>query len=88
MSDNHNTMASDATERTPLLGGPEPADGPDPDGPNGKGRHAVPSPGHGFASRSQRLAVWFRHLLKVHVEKRILLAGFLITLSFSITQIP
>ncbi|KAL2192505.1 hypothetical protein P885DRAFT_72919 [Corynascus similis CBS 632.67] len=34
------------------------------------------------------LIFWLRKLFKVHVEKRILFAGFLITLSFSFTQVP
>ncbi|SPQ27116.1 0050d09d-caac-4cd7-b330-12177742f36c [Thermothielavioides terrestris] len=73
-------MASDTncSERTPLLG---------PDQGNGevrKDRHASSSRADGWVSW-----LWPSALaLKVHVEKRILFAGFLITLSFSFTQVP
>ncbi|KAK4150226.1 hypothetical protein C8A00DRAFT_37176 [Chaetomidium leptoderma] len=77
MSDaNDNNMAPDASEHTPLLGGVPQAHA----ATNGKDRPS--RRGHGFALWFQSLADW------LHVEKRILFAGFLITLSFSFTQVP
>lgn len=76
-------MASIPSERTPLLGPEQPA-------------HLERSPtlkdtppdNDGAKSWSQRIGASLQALLSVHVEKRILLAGFLITLSFSFTQVP
>ncbi|KAK4031593.1 major facilitator superfamily domain-containing protein [Parachaetomium inaequale] len=70
------------SERTPLLSGVQqvhPAAVP-----NGKDTQTAPRSGPWM----QHLAVRLRDLLKMHVEKRILFAGFLITLSFSFTQVP
>ncbi|KAH6621686.1 hypothetical protein B0J18DRAFT_450715 [Chaetomium sp. MPI-SDFR-AT-0129] len=76
-------MTSTPSERTPLLGAEQPASSESPpsfkDTPPGNG---------GTKSWSQRVAASLHSLLLVHVEKRILLAGFLITLSFSFTQVP
>ncbi len=72
-------MALNATERSPLLDGGHQAQ--QLHTPSGKDSGDTASPGHyGFES-------WF-HLFKVDVEKCILFAGFLITLSFSFTQVP
>lgn len=77
-SNHGNSMALNATERSPLLGGGHQVQ--QLHTPNSKDSDTT-SPGHdGFES-------WF-HLFKVDVEKRILFAGFLITLSFSFTQVP
>jgi hypothetical protein len=73
-------MAPDASEHTPLLGEAEHVrDVNGRAGFGGKDAHA--------RSRLQ-IPFWLRTLLKVNVEKRILFAGFLITLSFSFTQVP
>jgi hypothetical protein len=75
-------MAPEPTERSPLLGG---------------GHHQVDAKDqsetastlrHWLASPFRNIAVWLSNLLKGNVEKRILFAGFLITLSFSFTQVP
>lgn len=84
-------MAPDASEHTPLLGRVEHVRAADVNGraahdagPGGKDAHALSRRRHG----PHQIALWLRALLKVHVEKRILFAGFLITLSFSFTQVP
>jgi hypothetical protein len=78
-------MAPDANEHTPLLGEAEHVRHVNGcAGPGGKDAHAQARRGHGVC----QVAVWLRTLLRVHVEKRILFAGFLITLSFSFTQVP
>lgn len=61
-----------ADERTPLLAGSPP----------------VPESGDGAVAVAKR-SRWRSCLSNVfHVENRILMAGFLITLSFSFTQVP
>ena len=78
-------MAPDANEHTPLLGEAEHVrDVNGHAGPGGKDAHAQALPEPGLC----QVAFWLHTLLKVHVEKRILFAGFLITLSFSFTQVP
>jgi hypothetical protein len=79
-------MASGANERTALLGSASLAG----DGAvsSGKDHQNRSRPERGFASWFQRFGVRLQRAVKVHVEKRILFAGFLITLSFSFTQVP
>ena len=50
--------------------------------PEGENGHVEP----GSSSSKSRLGSWLRRVFDV--ENRILLAGFLITLSFSFTQVP
>lgn len=71
----------DANEHTPLLGRAQQihADA----ARNRNDRHPAAKNGDW-----QQLGVWLKDQLNVHVEKRILFAGFLITLSFSFTQVP
>ena len=71
------TMATD--EQTPLL-----ADGSGHDYGNGNG--SANGSETTTVAKHGRLASWWRSVF--HVENRILLAGFLITLSFSYTQVP
>jgi hypothetical protein len=78
---NDNTMA-ESSERTPLLSGVQQVDSAAV--LNGKDTRTAPR----SIPWLQHLAVQLRDLVKVHVEKRILFAGFLITLSFSFTQVP
>jgi hypothetical protein len=80
------TMASGANERTALLGNAFPAG--DDVVSHGKDRQNRLRLEHGFSSWAQRFGVWLQRVFKLHVEKRILFAGFLITLSFSFTQVP
>lgn len=77
---NGSAVATVAGERTPLLGRAPQAAARD----SKDGQHFP----NGCAVRFRRHAVWLRHVFGLHVEKRILLAGFLITLSFSFTQVP
>lgn len=80
-------MASGIDENTPLLGAVQQAAVP-----NSKTRQGVTQRedggGRAPARWLQRLAARLPEVFKVHVEKRILFAGFLITLSFSFTQVP
>ncbi|KAL1841797.1 hypothetical protein VTJ49DRAFT_6550 [Mycothermus thermophilus] len=78
-------MASQSDETTPLLRGPQRAIGAvnESNGhPDRKPRNAAPS--------EPEPTLFFRvcRLLEKRVEERILFAGFLITLSFSFTQVP
>jgi hypothetical protein len=68
-------MTSEDNENTPLLNGNR-------DGVNGT------ASGKDRPTRKQKLASTLRRLFALHVEKRILFAGFFITLSFSFTQVP
>ena len=80
-------MAPDntASERTPLLGDVSRVASPEDasNGANGKAPYPPPSTQQrgGFVALLQKA-------LGADVEKRILFAGFLITLSFSFTQVP
>jgi hypothetical protein len=67
-------MATDADERSPLLGRVQ--------------QDHAPSAGKETSRRAHRWAPLLRYILNVDVERRILFAGFLITLSFSFTQVP
>ena len=78
-------MASGSSERTPLLGGVQDAPVAIP---SGQSKHTPPNRKDDFSSWLRRLAAPLRDRLKVGVENRILFAGFLITLSFSFTQVP
>lgn len=80
-------MASGSSERTPLLGDVQNAHVV-PAIPNGQDRQAAPDRKDESESWLRRLIVPLRNRLKVKVENRILFAGFLITLSFSLTQVP
>jgi hypothetical protein len=80
-------MASGSSERTPLLGGVQDAHVV-PAIPNGQSNHTTRDRNDASNSWFRRLAVPLRNRLKVDVENRILFAGFLITLSFSFTQVP
>lgn len=77
-------MAPEATvsERTPLLGQSRPPQDAPSNG-NGNGKHRDPPP-----DGERGCLAWLHDALRVHVEKRILFAGFLITLAFSFTQVP
>jgi hypothetical protein len=81
-------MAPDAaaSERTPLLGEvySRVADSND-DASKAKGSDPRAPPS---TWRGSGLAAFVQKALGVDVEQRILLAGFLITLSFSFTQVP
>ncbi len=71
------------SERTPLLGDVNPRiAGSEDDSPNGKDIHSSST------QRGSGLAAFVQKALGGDVEKRILFAGFLITLSFSFTQVP
>ncbi|KAK4131603.1 MFS general substrate transporter, partial [Trichocladium antarcticum] len=71
-------MAADADENTPLLSSPSSA-----------GQDVTPSKGdRNYGDWATRLCNIPRDALDVRVENRILFAGFLITLSFSFTQVP
>ncbi|KAL2148874.1 hypothetical protein VTH82DRAFT_1560 [Thermothelomyces myriococcoides] len=82
-------MASSASERTPLLGGSQPSCNGAAVFPSSKDRQTEANAQdnkHGYWIRI--FALRLLSLVRVHVEKRILFAGFLITLSFSFTQVP
>jgi hypothetical protein len=80
-------MTSNATERTALLG-----DGQQQHHTNHTtvaSDNNLKKRGHGASHDGDGgCTSWLRYLLRIHVEKRILFAGFLITLSFSFTQVP
>ncbi|KAL2130239.1 hypothetical protein VTI74DRAFT_6716 [Chaetomium olivicolor] len=78
-------MAPDPTERTPLLQDVHQQAAPVVV-PNGKNTGSEREGGR--VSRPRSWAMSLGNALKVHVEKRILFTGFLITLSFSFTQVP
>ena len=69
-------MASESSERTPLLGGPEPAHHDAAAAPEGTGRQTA------LDTQDSSLIMGLR------VKERILLAGFLIALSFGLTPVP
>ncbi|KAL2261101.1 hypothetical protein VTK26DRAFT_4702 [Humicola hyalothermophila] len=77
-------MTASTTETTPLLGDGQrlgaPSAGKDQ-------RHQVPQPAPS-GQHGQPFLAKLCNALRIHVEKRILFAGFLITLSFSFTQVP
>ncbi|AEO62160.1 hypothetical protein MYCTH_2313227 [Thermothelomyces thermophilus ATCC 42464] len=81
-------MASETSERTPLLGGHQPARHDAVTSPTGKDRQPIADAQDRHGRWVRDLVVRLHNLLRVHVEKRILFAGFLITLSFSFTQVP
>jgi len=82
-------MASDATECTPLLGGSQQTHhSTGSSSPGAKDRQLLPDAQESHGYELWNLILRLRKLFKVHVEKRILFAGFLITLSFSFTQVP
>ncbi|KAK0634230.1 major facilitator superfamily domain-containing protein [Bombardia bombarda] len=74
------TESQAATETTPLLPTPTPSDNHS----NG----AIPGDAGIDSSKQSSTTSRILNLWKLDVEKRVLLAGFLITLSFSFTQVP
>ncbi|KAB5575323.1 hypothetical protein GE09DRAFT_591239 [Coniochaeta sp. 2T2.1] len=76
-----------ATERTPLIGpGTGNGDGNGNAVGSGPSRSQSPSPSRDESPAKK--SRWNRTWQPLNVENRILLAGFLITLSFSFTQVP
>ncbi|KAJ4286582.1 hypothetical protein N0V88_008005 [Collariella sp. IMI 366227] len=79
---------SDSNERTPLLREAQPESVPAPTVPDGNGNGKHPGERESRVSSLRAWAISLGNALKANVENRILFAGFLITLSFSFTQVP
>ena len=80
-------MALESSERTPLLCDVQNAEAV-PAMPIAQGGQTAPDLKDESEPWPRRFTALLRKYLRVDVENRILFAGFLITLSFSLTQVP